>query len=154
MDRSRCVWLGSVALLCYATHGTFHCLRGTPESLIWMCQLGTLMVGVGLLLRSPVVNAVGVLWLSAGTPFWIIGVSLGSTFLQTSVLTHLGGLSIGLWGAYELGIPRGAWWKATGLGGMLHLLSRWGHLPGGRKRSAPGAPRAGTLTLARSLALV
>jgi len=121
-DRS--VWLGVVALSCYATHGAVHWLRGTPENMLWGCQLGALFIGLGLLSRSPALNGVGLLWLSAGTPFWLVGLVLGSNFLPTSVLTHVGGLLIGLWGARALGLPRGLWCKALGSALAVHLISR------------------------------
>lgn len=61
---------GAAACAFYATHGSFHVLRGHPEDLLWACHLGALGVGVGLLLRKPALNAIGFLWLCVGTVLW------------------------------------------------------------------------------------
>ena len=66
----------------------------------------------------------GALWLSLGTPYWILDVSSGGEFIPTSVLTHIGGLGLGLHALRQQGIPRGAWWQALLAMIPLQLLSR------------------------------
>jgi hypothetical protein len=119
------VVLGLLAVSFYAAHGLYHYSRGFPENLLWACHMGALLVGLGLLLRSPALNAVGVLWLALGTPLWLAGRLGGGVLVVTSMLTHLGGLSLGLWGLRRTGVPRHvAWWALGGIA-LLHLLSRW-----------------------------
>ncbi len=116
--------LGVAALACYAAHGGFHLYHGRPEDLLWACHLGAALVGVGLLARSPAVNAVGVSFLALGTPLWLLDLAAGGEFFPTSLLTHVGGLLIGLYGVRRLGVPAGVWWKsAAALAGLI-LLSR------------------------------
>lgn len=122
--------LGVLAIAFYATHGTYHLAHDFPENLLWCCHLGALLVGLGLLSRRAALNGVGTCWLAVGTPLWLIGLSCGGTFVATSMLTHLGGLSIGLWGARRLGMPRGVWWRATVGMVLLHLLTRAFNPPG------------------------
>jgi hypothetical protein len=122
--------LGVLAIAFYATHGTYHLTRGFPENLLWCCHLGALLVGLGLLSRRATLNGVGLCWLAIGTPLWLIGLACGGTFVATSVLTHLGGLAIGVWGARRLGMPRGVWWKAAVGMVLLHLLTRPVNPPG------------------------
>ena len=86
--------------------------------------MGSLAVGVGLLARSAELNGVGVLWLSIGTPLWLVGLATGGLFLQTSLLTHLGGLAVGIVGIHLLGASRQAWWKALLGLVVLHGLAR------------------------------
>jgi hypothetical protein len=117
--------LGVLAILAYAAHGANMAAHGFPENLLWTCHLGALLCGVGLLLAAPTWNLIGVLWLSIGTPLWLFNLWLGGSVVWTSLLTHLGGLAIGVVGSRELPPPRPAWWKALVLLLPLHWISRW-----------------------------
>ena len=116
--------LGVLALAFYAIHGAHHLTRGFPANLLWCCHLGAVLVGLGLLSRRATLNGVGLCWLGVGTPLWLIGLPLGGTFVATSLLTHLGGLAIAVWGARRLGMPRGVWWKAAVGMVLLHFVTR------------------------------
>jgi hypothetical protein len=48
----------------------------------------------------------------------------GGEFNPTSCFTHLGGFAIGMYGVSLLGLPRGAWWKTTGVLITLILVCR------------------------------
>jgi len=123
--RNTRISLGLLAISFYAIHGAYHVSRGFPENLLWACHMGSLVVGIGLLARSPGLNAVGVSWLLLGTPLWIAGVLGGGVFIITSTLTHLGGLSVGIWGMRRFGVPRNVGWQALAGIAALHVLSRW-----------------------------
>jgi hypothetical protein len=116
--------LGWLALGCYAVHAGFHLAHGRPEDLLWACHIGAALVGVGLLLRQPVINGVGVLFLCLGTPLWLLDLAAGGEFYPTSCFTHLGGLAIGIYAVRGLGFPKGVWWKATAFLIGLMLLCR------------------------------
>lgn len=116
---------GGAALVFYAIHGGQHLVRGHPEDLLWACHLGAVLVGVGLLIRSATLNAVGFLWLCMGTTLWVIDLAGGGEFIPTSLLTHVGGLAVGGVGVVGLGMPRHAWWKAILAFLILQQLSRW-----------------------------
>ena len=77
------------------------------------------------LLEQPVVVAVGVLWLLVGLPLWLLELAGGGEFIPTSLLTHVLGLVVGLVGVWRLGMPEGAWWKATLALLVLNQLCRW-----------------------------
>lgn len=126
-DHGRCGSLTSLGLLAcgfYAIHGAYHLSRDQPENLLWVCHLASLMIGVGLMIRVPAFGAVGVLILCVGCPLWVLSLLGGDEFLPTSLLTHVGGLVVGLIGLNRLGLPRGVWWKATLAVGALLGLSR------------------------------
>lgn len=123
-DREALPLLGVAALLCYAGHGAFHLLHARPEDLLWACHLGAAVVGVGLLAGSPTTNGLGTLWLSLGTPLWLMDLAAGGVLYPSSFLTHVGGLGIGLYGVRRIGLPRGTWWKATAALMVLILFSR------------------------------
>jgi hypothetical protein len=116
--------LGIAALACYAIHAGFHVLNGRPAEVLWMCHLGALFVGVGILLSSPVVNGIGTLFLCIGTPLWVMYLAGGGEFYPTSMFPHLGGLVIGLYGVRRLGFCSGTWWKAVAALITLILVCR------------------------------
>lgn len=127
--RGGSTWLGLLAVALFAAHGTANVLQGHPENMLWACNVAVLAVGVGLLLRSPLMNAVGSLWLVVGLPLWALYLLEGGECLPTSPLSHLGGLVLGSLGSRKLGFPRNAWWKASLFLVLLHLFSRWATPP-------------------------
>jgi len=118
-------WLGATAIACYVIHAVYEIASGRLESLLWMCHLGALLVGLGLLFRWPVWHGVGLMWLTLGVPLWMIAVIAGGHCDPTSPLTHVGGLVLGLAGVRKVGLPQGVWWKAAVALAALYLLSRW-----------------------------
>ena len=111
------IW-GFVALGCYAIHAGFHLLNGRPAELLWMCHLGAVIVGVGLLRSSATLNGIGALFLCLGAPLWVMYLAGGGDFYPTSCFPHIGGLAIGLYGIRHLGLRAGTWWRA-----VLSLIS-------------------------------
>jgi len=107
------LWLGLGALACYAIHAGSHVLAGRPADTLWACHVATLLVGVGALVESATVIAIGVLWLAFGNPLWALDLSTGGEFLPTSPLTHVGGFALGCLALKRLGVPKAAWWKAA-----------------------------------------
>jgi len=101
--------LGAVAIIFFAVHAGYHAARGNPENAVWMCHLATLGIGVGLVGRWPALNAIGVLWLAAGVPLWMVYLAAGGEFFPTSILPHVGGLALGVVGLTRLGAPAGVW---------------------------------------------
>lgn len=101
------------AMLCYLGHaGGYYARVGQPEGALWACHVGTALIAAGLALRSPRANAVGVAWLSFGTPVWLADIAMGAGLIPTSLLTHVVGYGIGLWAAARLGFPSRTWWRA------------------------------------------
>jgi hypothetical protein len=118
-------WLGVLALAFYAVHCAWHVRQGHAEDVLWSCHVAAALVGVGLLGGWTTCAAVGVTWLAVGVPLWLIDVASGGEFNPTSVLTHVGGLVVGLIGLWRLGMPAGVWWKALLALAALQQLCRW-----------------------------
>ena len=120
-DERQRILAGSLALLFYALHvlHSFSIEHGALS--LWICHLGSFLVGCGHLGRRASLNAVGFLWLSAGTPLWAWGLSTGhEELLWTSCGTHLGGWILGLHGLVRLGLPPRAWLRA-----ILGVIPPW-----------------------------
>lgn len=82
-------------LLFYATD-PFYASNHGVENMLWMCNVGNLVLGIGLLIGSPRVIRLAVIWLIPGLPLWVFDAIQRGGLLFTSFLTHIGGLAVGL----------------------------------------------------------
>lgn len=103
--------LGLCGVIAYGVHAAHYVPRRQEENMLWFCHLAALFIGIALLVRSPTLNAIGLLWLTVGTPCWLLYLAGGGPLLPGAVLTH-SALLLGLFGVSRLGLPRDAWWKA------------------------------------------
>ncbi len=116
--------LGILALCFFGAHATIHLLHGRWYDILWTCTLSNAVLGLGLLSRRAISVAVGATWLVMGNLTWLADLLTGGDFFVTSVLTHFGGLTIGILGARILGWPRRTWiWATLGMLGM-QLMAR------------------------------
>lgn len=118
------IFLGLLSVIFFSINLFFWILRGVPSNFLWACHLGALAVGVGLLLRLPLLNAVGVLWLGLGNGMWLLYMLGGGPVFPTSVLTHVGGLLIGILGVRQIGLGKRSWLWAIIILVLLRLVSR------------------------------
>ncbi len=100
---------GILAVVFYAAHAIELGLRLPLANQLWSCNVASLLVVLGLLGGSAVVNAAGGLLLLVGEPVWIYDLAEGGAFFPTSVLTHVGVAALSLLGMRHLGLPRRAW---------------------------------------------
>jgi hypothetical protein len=116
--------LGLIPLAGYAIHAAVHLQRGEPYDLLWACHIAAILVGFGLLLRNPTLNAIGLLWSCFGLPLWLLDLATGGEFILTSPLTHIGAFACGIAGIRALGMPRHAAMKGLAAFAALWLLCR------------------------------
>jgi len=64
--------------------------------MLWMCNIGNLVLGVGLLLGYPILVRVSVMWMLPGILVWFIYVVMAWGVFFSSTLAHVGGLIVGL----------------------------------------------------------
>lgn len=94
--------LGIAPLMFFAAHllfyttDPFYASNHGVENMLWMCNVGNLVLGVGLLLGLPRVIRLAVIWLIPGLPLWVFDAIQRGGLLFTSFLTHIGGLAVGL----------------------------------------------------------
>jgi hypothetical protein len=116
--------LAVAACACYAAHAAVHLARGEPYDLLWGCHLAVILVGAGLATANATLNAVGLLWACFGMPIWLLYTFTGGEFMPTALLTHAGGVVIGIAGVRLLGMPEGVWWKALAAYVALWVVTR------------------------------
>lgn len=77
--------------------------------MLWMCNIGNLLLALGLLLNQPLLIRVAVFWLIPGLPLWVWFMALRGGWLLTSGFAHIGGLIVGLFALAHVRVDRHAW---------------------------------------------
>jgi len=116
--------LGLLPFAFYAAHAASLMSDGLAPHVLWSCHLANLILGAGILFRSPSLAGTGLLWLVIGLPLWVVEFTGGGDFHWTSTLTHVCGLVLSVFAVRAAGMPRGTWWKAAAGLGVLWLLCR------------------------------
>ena len=92
--------------------------------MLWMCNIGNLLLALGLFLNHALLIRIAVIWLVPGLVIWLIYVVLPwGVFLSSSVI-HLGGLVVGLIAIRKVRMDRRAWIYAFVWYLGVQLLSR------------------------------
>ena len=117
--------LGLLAFAFYAIHAGVHLANGEAQDLWWVCHVATLLVGVGFCLGTAAPIAIGFLWLCVGDALWLLELAGGEPLLPSSLLTHVGGFLLSLYGLRLYGLPRGTWWQAVVALLAMQQLTRW-----------------------------
>jgi hypothetical protein len=117
--------LGLLAVSFFVIHMASCAWAGRLAESLWACHVGAALVGMGLLGDWPRTTAIGILWLSVGTPLWLLDIASGAEFVPTSALTHVGGLAVALAALRRRSVPRHIWWQAVLALAALQQACRW-----------------------------
>jgi hypothetical protein len=89
---------------------TIHYWRfGGMGNLLWICNLGSVLLGIGLLLSHRELIRAAAIWTIPGLGIWIRYVLLASGFYFSTTLAHLGGIAVGLIALRRVRMDRTAW---------------------------------------------
>jgi hypothetical protein len=104
---------------------------------LWMCNIGNLLLAVGLFLEKPIFIRVAAIWMVPGLAVWFVYVvptwgmlltgqaGLRQLFgVLSSTLAHLGGFSVGMLALRRVRMDGRAWAYAFGWYFVMQLLSR------------------------------
>ncbi|WP_438011560.1 hypothetical protein WME89_24740 [Sorangium sp. So ce321] len=111
---SRLRVMGGLAVMAFVIHGGNHVRRGSPQDLLWMCNVAPLLLAAGCFFAKPDLAAIALLWLAFGTPIWMLDIATGSGLILTTFLPHVLCPIVAVLAVREMGLPRRAWLKATG----------------------------------------
>lgn len=90
-------------------HFIHHYKQGYPSNMLWMCNVSTLTLFIGLVLGIIPIIRISVLWLVVGFPLWIIDlIQFGETPI-TTFLVHIGGGLTGLYVLKHIRFERNIW---------------------------------------------
>jgi hypothetical protein len=116
---------GLLALFFYASHTVFWIIQEVPSNMFWACNISSVLIGLGWILKKPRMNAIGVQWLVLGNILWGIYLYTTGMFEVTSALIHIGSLIIGVAGVFRMGMPRFSWLHAILILGLVQFISRY-----------------------------
>jgi len=92
--------------------------------MLWMCNIGNLVLAIGLFLNNALLIRVSVIWMLPGIVVWLVYVMLAWGLFLTSTLAHVGGLIVGIFAIKRVGMDRVAWRYALGWYLLIQFLSR------------------------------
>jgi hypothetical protein len=126
-DRTRDGWLrwvGLLPLIFFLGQTIFYWRNGSLGNMLWMCNVGNLILAIGLFARQREVVRASAIWMIPGLVIWGFYVLLPYGFVPTSTLAHVGGFIVGLFVLSQVRVDRRAWLYAFGWYLILQVLSR------------------------------
>jgi hypothetical protein len=123
--RTRLRLLGLLPLLFFLAQGVHYWRISQLGHMFWMCNLGNLILALGLFLEKPVVIRLAAIWTIPGLIVWFIYVVLTWGVFFTSTLAHVGGLAVAAVALKTYRMDRSAWSFAFGWYLAVQLISRF-----------------------------
>ena len=123
--RTRMRLLGLLPLIFFLAQGVHYWRINQPGHMLWMCNIGNLLLAMGLFLEKPLVVRLAAIWTIPGLLVWFIYVVLAWGVFLTSTLAHIGGLVVAMFVLSRYRMDRTAWRWAFGWYLMVQLGSRF-----------------------------
>src|SRR5215204_4730489 len=123
--RTKLRLLGILPLIFFLSQGAHYWRIDQLGHMLWMCNVGNLLLALGLFLEKPLVIRLAAIWMIPGLFIWILYVVLAWGVFLSSTLAHVGGLAVGLIALRQVGMDRKAWRWALGWYLVVQLLSRF-----------------------------
>jgi len=93
-------------------------------NMLWMCNIGNLLLAIGLFLNHAKLIRVASIWMVPGLAVWFVYVVLEWGIFLTSTLAHLGGIIVSAIALRRVRMDQTAWLYALGWYFAIQLLSR------------------------------
>jgi hypothetical protein len=106
--------------------------------MLWMCNIGNLLLALGLFFEKAILIRVAVIWMVPGVAVWFFyvvptwGILLSGRFgyaelfgVISSTLAHLGGFAVGIGVLRKVGMDARAWFYAFIWYFVVQLISRF-----------------------------
>ena len=129
--------LGFLPLTFFLTQAIHYWDINELGNMLWMCNIGNLVLAIGMFLERPLLVRVSVMWMVPGLIVWCIyvvptwGTLLTGQFtwrqlfaVMASSGAHLGGLTIGLVALRRVGMDKLVWLYAFGWYFIMQVFSR------------------------------
>ena len=129
--------LGFLPLLFFCAQATHYWQINELGHMLWMCNIGNLLLAIGLFLEEAILIRVAVIWMLPGLVVWFLYVvptwglllsgrfSFGQLFgVLSSTLAHVGGFSVAIAVLRKVRMDASAWFYAYIWYFVVQLLSR------------------------------
>lgn len=123
--RTKLRLLGVLPLIFFLAQGVHYWRIGQLGHMLWMCNVGNLLLAIGLFLEKRRVIRLAAIWMIPGLFIWIMYVVLAWGVFLTSTLAHVGGLAVAIIALSRVGMERTTWLWAFGWYLMVQLASRF-----------------------------
>jgi hypothetical protein len=116
--------LGTLPLIFFVAQAVHYWRIDQLGHMLWMCNIGNLLLAIGLFLDKPLFIRVAIIWTIPGLVVWLIFVVWPWGVFLSSTLAHLGEILVGMIALRKVGMDRRAWLYALGWYLFIQLLSR------------------------------
>ena len=123
--RTKLRLLGLLPLLFFVGQVIHYWPRRELGNVLWMCNIGNLLLALGLFLEKPPLVRLAAIWTIPGLLIWFLYVVLVWTVFLSSTLAHVGGLVVALFALSQYGMDRNSWRWAFGWYLVVQLASRF-----------------------------
>ena len=123
--RTKLRLLGILPLLFFLAQFVHYWRINQLGNLMWMCNIGNLLLAMGLFLEKPVIVRLAAIWTIPGLLIWILYVVLVWEVFFSSFLAHVGGLAVAMVALTHYGMDRTSWRWAFGWYLVVQLASRF-----------------------------
>jgi hypothetical protein len=117
--------LGLLPLIFFLAQGVHYWRINQLGHMLWMCNLGNLLLAMGLLLEKSRVVRLAAIWMVPGLIVWFIYVVIPWGVFLSSTLAHAGGITVAVIALTKYRMDRSAWRWAFGWYLMVQLMSRF-----------------------------
>lgn len=118
-------WLGIFPLIFFVAQAVHYWRIDQLGHMLWMCNIGNLILALGLFFNQPVVVRLSAIWMIPGLIVWFVYVVLPLGLVLSSTLAHVGGLAVSMIALKWYRMDRAAWRSAFGWYLVVQLLSRF-----------------------------
>lgn len=122
--RTRMRLLGILPLLFFLAQAVHYWRIDQLGHMLWMCNIGNLVLAVGLFYEKPLLVRVSALWMIPGLLVWFLYVVLAWGVFLSSTLAHVGGLAVSAIVLKTYRMDRQTWIYAFGWSLLMQLVSR------------------------------
>lgn len=123
--RTKLRLLGLLPLIFFLAQGFHYWRINQLGHMFWMCNIGNLILAMGLFLEKPILIRLAAIWTIPGLAVWFIYVVLAWGVFLTSTLAHVGGLIVAMIALRHYRMDRVAWRWALGWYLAVKLASRF-----------------------------
>lgn len=116
--------LGFLPLVFFLAQAIHYWRINELGNMLWVCNIGNLLLALGLFLKQPRLIRIAVLWTVPGLMVWFIYVVLPWGLFLSSILAHVGGFVVGITAVRRVGMDRLSWVFALAWYFLVQILSR------------------------------